>query len=101
MASFVAGLLVLSSWPAKKAGESGELIDDEMDGTRCRRPSEKASTTATIPVTRAMTPPTDAPAIMPSSSLDKAASPSSSRNGDDGGDVGGGAEEESGGDEVS
>jgi len=43
----------------------------------------------------------DAPAIMPSSSLDKAASPSSSRNGDDGGDVGGGAEEESGGDEVS
>jgi len=64
VASFVAGLLVLSSWPAKKAGESGELIDDEMDGTRCRRPSEKASTTATIPVTRAMTPPTGGETVL-------------------------------------
>ena len=50
VASFVVDLLLLSSLPAKNAGEYGEFIDDEMDGTRCRRPSEKASTTATIDI---------------------------------------------------
>ncbi len=101
VASFVCDRLLLSSLPAKKAGEYGELMDDETDGGRCRRPSEKASTTAATPVTKAIKPPADTPAMMPASSLDKDALLSIGWKGDASGGVAGGAQGESGGDEAS